>query len=223
MVCRRHAIEAALRIGTILAFPSLRVMALEQAPYPVTRAIIGRSREAELAACHRYEAFSTRAKVDGYPGIAYLFTALATAESIHGQNFEKILAGLGVELAPVAAREIQIGTTQQNLIKAAADELDSVDRFYPDILRQLKPEGFQAALTFTTYAWETEKQHLAILKSIKRWTPKHFEAVAGKIEKETGQYFVCHVCGATLVRMPKDKCPVCKSPADNLRKIEPPI
>jgi rubrerythrin len=191
--------------------------------YPVTREVIGRSREAEIQAHRRYAAFSQHAKADGYPGIAYLFTALAAAELIHGQNFEKILAGLGVELTPVAAREIQVGTTQQNLIKAAADELESVDTFYPGILAQLKPEALQDAITITTYAWDTEKQHLKILKSIQRWTPKHFEAVARKIEKETGQYFVCQVCGATLVKLPRGKCPVCKFSADNVHKVEPPV
>jgi rubrerythrin len=75
----------------------------------------------------------------------------------------------------------------------------------------------------TTYAWETEKQHLDILKSIQRWTPKHFEAVAKKIENETGHYFVCQICGGTVVEIPQGKCPICKYPSENFRKIEPPI
>jgi rubrerythrin len=87
----------------------------------------------------------------------------------------------------------------------------------------LKPEGFQDAITMTTYAWETEKQHLDILKSIQRWTPNHFEAVAKKIENETGQYFVCQICGATMIEIPQGKCPICKFPSENLRKIKPPI
>lgn len=168
-------------------------------------------------------AFTRQAKTDGYPGIAYLFTALATAELIHGQNFEKLLARLGVEITPHPERPIQIGNTQQDLIKAAADEIDSVDKFYPAMLRELKPEGFQDAITITTWAWETEEQHLGILKSIQRWTPNHFEAVAKKIEQETGQYFVCQIGGGTTVNIPKGKCPICKFPSDNLRKVEPPI
>jgi rubrerythrin len=223
MVGRRDVITSALQAAVILALRPPRGVASELTTYPATREIIGRSREAEMQAHRRYAAFAQQAKLDGYPGIAYLFTALAAAELIHGQNFEKILTGLGVELTPVAAREIQVGSTQQNLIKAAADELDSVYTFYPDILRQLKPEGLKDAVTMTTYAWDTEKQHLKILKSIQRWTPKHFEAVARSIENETGQYFVCQVCGATMVKMPRGKCPVCKFPADNLHKVEPPV
>jgi rubrerythrin len=223
MAGRRYVVTAAVQAAVALALFPPRGMAQGLTSYPVTRETIGRSREAEMQAHHRYAAFAQQAKADGYPGIAYLFTALATAEMIHGTNFEKILTGLRVELTPVAAREIQVGTTQQNLIKAAADELESVDTFYPGILRQLKPEAFQDAITMTTYAWATEKQHLKILKSIQRWTPKHFDAVARKIEKETGQYFVCQVCGATMVKLPRGKCPVCRSPADNLHKVEPPV
>jgi rubrerythrin len=109
---------------------------------------------------------------------------------------------LGVEITPRAERQVQVGSTQQNLIKAAADEMDSIDALYPALLRDLKPEGFQDAIRITTYAWETEKQHVGILKSIQRWTPNHFEAVAKKIENETGQYFVCQICGGTAVQMP---------------------
>jgi rubrerythrin len=53
--------------------------------------------------------------------------------------------------------------------------------------------------------------------------PKHFEAVARKIENETGQYFVCQICGATTITMPRGQCPICKFSLDNSRKIEPPI
>jgi rubrerythrin len=168
-------------------------------------------------------AFTKQAKTDGYPGIAYLFTALATAELIHAQNSEKLLARLGVEATARAERQIQVGKTQQNLIRAAADEINSVEMFYPSLLKELKPEGFQDAIKTTTWAWETEKQHLGILKSIQRWTPNHFEAVAKKIENETGQYFVCQICGGTEVKLPKGKCSICQFPSDNVRKIEPPV
>jgi rubrerythrin len=206
-----------------LVLPQLRSVALAQAAYPATIGILQRSRNGEVDAYRQYTAYTRQAKMDGYPGIAYLFTALATAELTHSQNFEKLLARLGVEITPRGELQVQIGSTQQNLIKAAADEIESVDTFYPALLNELKPEGFQDAITTTTWAWETEKQHLGILKSIQRWTPNHFEAVAKKIEKETGQYFVCQICGSTATSVPKGKCPICKFPSDNLRKIEPPI
>jgi rubrerythrin len=223
MVGRRYVIQAGLAAAAALALAQLRISALAQVSYPRTREILGRSRQTEVNAYRQYAAFTRQATTDGYPGIAYLFAALAAAELIHGQNFERILARLGVEIRPLAERAAEVESTRQNLIKAAADELDSVYTFYPGILRDLQPEGLQDAITMTTYAWETEKQHLDILKSIQRWTPKHFEAVARKIENETAQYFVCQICGATMVRMAQGKCPICRIAADNIRRIEPPI
>jgi rubrerythrin len=223
MVGRRCVIGGGLAVAASIVLPKLGDSALAQTAYPKTREILQRSRVGEVDAYRQYAAFTKQAKADGYPGIAYLFTALATAELIHGRNFEKILARIGVEITPFAEHQVQVGSTQQNLLKAAADEIDSVYTFYPGMLKELKPEGFQDAITMTTYAWETEKQHLDILKSIQRWTPNHFEAVAKKIENETGQYFVCQICGATMIEIPQGKCPICKFPSENLRKIEPPI
>jgi rubrerythrin len=152
-----------------------------------------------------------------------MFTALATAELIHGRNFEKVLASLGVDVRPSPQYQAQIASTRENLIKAAAEELDCVQKFYPDILKELKPEGLQDAITMTIYAWESEKQHFDILKEIQRWSPNHFEAVAKRIENETGQFFVCRICGSTAVQIPQEKCPICKFPSDNYRKVEPPV
>jgi rubrerythrin len=190
--------------------------------YPESAEILRRAREAELVAHRRYVAFTNQAAVDGYPGIAYLFTAFATAELIHAQNFEKVLAGLVGEVAPVPEHPVAVGSTKQNLITAATDELASVDAFYPGMLKDLAPEGLQDAIKFTTYAWNAEKLHLNILSSIERWTPRHFEAVAKKIENETAQYLVCEICGATMVKLPEESCPVCQLPASNIHKIEPP-
>jgi rubrerythrin len=222
MLGRRKLLRGGLAAGVALVFPLGRSLALGQVAYPETRQVLQRSREGEVDAYRQYEAFAKRARADGYPGIAYLFTALSSAERIHAQNFEKILARFGVEITPLVEHPLQVGSTQQNLIKAAADEIESVDSFYPSMLKALKPEGFQDAITITTYAWETEKLHVDILKSIQRWTPNHFEAVARRIENETGQYFVCQICGATTVIVPPGKCPICQFSSENARRIEPP-
>jgi rubrerythrin len=218
---RRFVLKTALASAVLVLAQGGRT-ALAQATYPQSAEILRRAREAELVAHHRYVAFTKQAAADGYPGIAYLFTAFATAELIHGQNFEKVLTGLVGEVAPFLERPVAVGSTKQNLITAATDELASVDTFYPGMLKELAPEGLQDAIKFTTYAWNTEKLHLNILRSIERWTPRHFEAVAKKIENETAQYLVCQICGATMVRLPEESCPVCEFPASNIHRIEPP-
>jgi len=220
MVGRRRFVTGGLAaaVSVIIAPAGARA----QTAYLTTAEMLQRSRASEVDAYRQYTAFTRQAKTDGYPGIAYLFTALGSAEFIHGQNFEKILVRLGAELTPLPVRQIQAANTHQNLIKAAADELDSVYTFYPGILKQLRPEGFQDAITMTNYAWESEKQHLDILKAIQQWSPNHFEAVAKKIEDETAQYFVCQNCGATTIKIPQEKCPICKLPSATFRKIAPP-
>ena len=197
--------------------------ALAQTEYPVTMDILQRSRNSETAAYRQYMAFSEQAKADGYPGIAYMFKAQATAELIHERNFEKILTHLHGDVTPLPQHRIDVASTKQNLMTAASDELDCVNRRYPDIMTLLKKEGLQDAITNTNYAWESEKQHLDILKDIQRWSPSHFEAVAKKIENETGQYFVCTVCGSTVIQIPKEKCPICHFSSENYRKVEAPI
>ncbi len=219
MLDRRSMITGALAAtGTLLLAPPIAAAA--QAAYPQTIDLLQRSRGAELEAYRRYTTFSKKAKADKYPGIAYLFFSLATAEFIHKQNFEKVLARLGIEIAPLAESQILVESTQKNLIKAASNELNDIKVFYPEMLKDLKPEGFQDAVTVTTWAWETEKEHLDILQPILKWTPDYFEAVATKIENSTGQYFVCQICGSTALKIPPNRCPVCKFPSDNYRKIE---
>lgn len=221
MIGRRFVLQAGLATAALLSVPRSSTVFAQRA-FPQSGAVLRRAREAEMAAHYQYAAFSSKATADGYPGIAYLFTAFSTAERIHSLNFEKVLAGIGVEAPPLADRESHVGTTKDNLIKAAADELASVNVFYPGMLRELASEAADDAIKFTTYAWRTEKLHLDILKSIERWTPKHFEAVAKKIENETGQYLVCQICGATMVKLPKSACPVCAFPLENIHRIEPP-
>jgi len=219
---RRSVIAGGLTAtGTLLlATPVARAA---QTAYPQTIDMLQRSRSGELGAYRRYLAFSKKASADKYPGIAYLFFSLATAEFIHKQNFEKVLTRLGIEIAPLAESQILVESTQKNLIKAASSELNDIKVFYPEMLDGLKPEGFQDAITITTWAWETEKEHLDILQPILKWTPDYFEAVATKIENSTGQYFVCQICGSTAVKIPPDRCPICKFPSENYRKIAAPV
>jgi rubrerythrin len=223
MIARRQFIGRGLAATAAFVVARNGAIALAQTAYPATIKILQQSRSSEADAYRQYVAFSRQAKGEGYPGIAYLFTALATAEFIHEQNFEKVLFRLGVDPTPPPPPEIPSATTRKNLIKAAADELDSVFTFYPGILKQLQSEKFQDAITMTRYAWESEKQHLDILRDIQRWTPDHFEEVAKKIEKETGQYFVCQICGSTAVQIPRSSCPICKFPSENYRKIDPSV
>ena len=134
MVSRRHFVVGGLTGTAALLLGRGGWAAPAQSPYTATKEILQQSRGSEADAYRQYVVFARQAIADGYPGIAYMFAALGTAELIHGQNFEKLLARLGIEASDPPQHPIQSANTRQNLIKAAADELNSVNTFYPDML-----------------------------------------------------------------------------------------
>lgn len=93
---RRSFVKGGVAATASLVLCPAGSIASAQAAYPTTIGVLQRTRDGEIGAYRRYSAFAKQAKSEGYPGIAYLFTALATAELTHGQNAERLLARLGV-------------------------------------------------------------------------------------------------------------------------------
>ncbi|WP_425258654.1 rubrerythrin family protein [Rubrivivax sp. RP6-9] len=216
---RRHALR------TLSALPLLAAVPWRSAwsnGYPTTVAALRTAREVEMRVHYRYTAFGQKARQEGYLGIAYLFAAFGSAEFIHAGNFGRILARLNVEVAPIQRPEFQVGTTRENLLVAANGEADSVENFYPRLLERIAHEGHDDAMTAVRFAWETEKQHRDKIRQIQRWSPAFFEQVATEIDRRSGQYFVCQVCGNTVNVVPTPRCPVCKTASTHFRHIEPP-
>ena len=191
-------------------------------PYPKTIKFLQIAHKREIAMYRQYVEFGRKAKVEGYRGIAYLCAAFATAELIHAQNFAKILSRLDVEIVPVSKTQMTVSSTRDNLMKAANDEIDDIDSFYPGMINHVNSEGVQDAITFATFAWKSEKQHRDVLMKIQRWAPWFFEKVAKTIDEKTDQYFVCQICGSTMDEIPPGKCPICYFSSEHYRKIEYP-
>lgn len=190
-----------------LAFARSRSM------YPNTTRVLRDSARIEMAAHFRYVHFSRKAEEEGYKGIAYLFTALATSELIHAQNYERILTLLGAAIDQHQTPALEISDTKTNLISAAKAEINAIKNLYPDILENLRDEGHSEALRRAGYCWESHRQHRDMIKKIRKWSPDHFETVAKRIDKETDRYFVCQICGSTLYEIPESKCPICAHPS----------
>lgn len=165
---------------------------------------------AEKAAYRRYVEFGQQAKRDGYKGLAYLYTALATSELIHAQNYTRVLATLGEQVGEIETAAVPVGNAKDNLIYAAGRELNSIEKTYPELLKMAQSEGHTDAITVVQYSWASHKQHLDIIEKIRRWSPNFFESVAKKIDEGTERYFVCEICGSTVTEVPGDVCPVCK-------------
>ena len=196
--------------------------AARAAAYPETIAALQEAREKETRTYYRYTGFGRQARAEGYRGIAYLFTAFASSELIHAQNFGRILSLLDVELTPIAKAVDGSAGTRENLLAAVDSELESIDRIYPAMLDRLKAEAHADAIATVRYAWASEKQHRDIIQKIRRWSPAFFEQVARTIDEKTGQYFVCQLCGSTTNAMPRERCPVCTMPSMHYRRIELP-
>lgn len=219
---RRQFVMAASVIGGLLSLgirPSHLAAAL--ATYPATIVALKKGVIVETNAQRRYVLFGRLAKADGYKGLAYLYTALATSELIHAQNYNKVLATLGELPFEPDKPEVPVGTTKENLIYAAEREVTSIENIYPDLLRLVEAEGDADAISAVGYSWASHKQHRDIIKKIRRWSPSHFESVARKIDKSTDRYYICPICGSTVTEMPEDACPVCREPPGDYRLISP--
>lgn len=217
---RRQMIATAILVAASVVLGNRRPWAATR--YPKTIKLLESAHAQEVAKYYQYMAFGRKAKEEDYKGIAYLFTALAAAELIHAQNFEKILSRLDVEITRTGKPQITVARTHDNLMKAADEEINDIDTFYPSMIAHLKPEGLQDAITFATFAWESEKQHRDILLKIQRWAPWFFEKVAKNIDEETDKYFVCQICGSTVDEIPSATCPICHLSSEHYRKIEYP-
>jgi rubrerythrin len=215
---RLMLIASAVGLGGLLELPFAR-LAFAAPEYVDSVEALRQGVAVETAAHHRYVQFGQLAKRDGYRGLAYLYTALATSELIHAQNCTRVLAMLGELVDQPEPKTIPLGTAKENLIYAAESELRSIGETYPGLFRAVADEGHTDAIAVIQYSWASHKQHLDIIEKIRRWTPDFFESVATKIDERTDHYFVCQVCGSTVTELPEDACPVCKEAPSKYRLI----
>lgn len=198
-------------------------MACGKTPFSETISVLKKTYQEETKASRAYLEFSQKAHQESYPEIAYLFNALSLSESIHAGNARKLLEELRVKVAEIPKQEIKVRSTQENLHEAATNELNEIDRIYPELLQKIKPEGHAGAHRIITYAWESEKQHRDLIKKIKTVSGVSVTVVSRELKRtsmETPDYFVCQVCGSTLTELPPDSCPICKSPVSHYKKVE---
>ncbi len=219
---RRQFIMAASAMAVLLPF-GLRPhrLAVAAIAFAESIAALKKGVAAETTAHRRYVLFGRLAKADGYKGLAYLYTALATSELIHAQNYNRVLATLGELPVEPEVGEVPVGTAKENLIYAAEREVNSIENTYPDLLRLVEAEGHANAISAVRYSWASHKQHRDIIKKIRRWSPSFFETVARKIGENTDRYYICQICGSTVTEAPEDTCPVCKEPPGVYRLIAP--
>jgi len=148
----------------------------------------------ESQANRKYLAFAKVADVEGLPQVAKLFRAAAAAETIHAHAHFKT-AG-------------KIGTTEANLKEAVAGETFEFTKMYPEMIKDAKADGENAAAKYFEWVNAVEEVHANLYK----------KALADPKGLEATDYYLCKICGYTH-EGPCTKCPVCKAGEASFFKV----
>ncbi len=146
----------------------------------------------ESQARNKYTYFASVAKKAGYEQIAELFLKTAENEKEHAKLWFKALG--------------EIGTTEENLLKAAEGENAEWTDMYDRMAKEAEEEGFtELAYQFKEVA-KIEKMHeeryRALLKNVETM----------EVFKKSGiTMWECRNCGHVVIGLESPKaCPVCK-------------
>ncbi len=149
----------------------------------------------EAKAYFRLLAFAGKADEEGYPQIAGLFRAIATAESAHARNHFALLES--------------VGTTEENLKRSFEKETFVNDVAYPQFLKDAWAEEDNNAIWFLTRARNSEERHAGLYK----------QALVDMMSDRKPDYYVCSYCGWVEEGKPPEKCPNCTNPAEYYQKV----
>jgi rubrerythrin len=189
--------------------------------YPRTVAVLQNSFKTEMIAYRHYLGYTSKALLDRYPNIAYLFRAFSYSEKIHADNYKRILRSLGQRTKPLHIK-INVRDTKSNLRQAARNELKKINTTYPDFIRELESEGYEEAIINCMYSWKSHEQHEETVEQIGRYSGMFFGSVSKKIEGLNPNYYICRICGSTIDEAPHSPCIICNRSQSNYQRIERP-
>ncbi len=112
----------------------------------------------ESQARNRYTYFAGKAKQEGFMQISAVFEETANQEKEHAKRFFKFLEGGDVEIVAAFPAGV-IGTTEENLMAAAAGEHHEWTAMYPSFAKIAKEEGFEVVAKVFEFISIAEKQH----------------------------------------------------------------
>ncbi|MCR4818107.1 MAG: rubrerythrin family protein [Fretibacterium sp.] len=150
----------------------------------------------ESQANRKYLAFADQADKDGFPGVAKMFRAIASAETLHAHSHFRTMGG--------------VKSTEENLKSALEGETYEFTVMYPEFIKDAEAEGNDAAKRGFNMANEAEKAHGALYK-------KTLNELASLKGKDT-DWYVCPVCGYVHEGSAPDVCPICKVPGSKFLK-----
>lgn len=160
----------------------------------------------ESQARSRYTYFAKAAKKEGFEQISAIFIETAEQELQHAKVFFKYLdTGEPVEITAMYPAG-KIGTTEENLMAAAAGENEEWTELYPEFAKVAEEEGFKdIATSFKMIAKveaEHEKRYVKLLDNLRN---------AKVFEKDIEVEWSCRNCGYIHKGKKAIKtCPACK-------------
>ncbi len=166
----------------------------------------------ESQAHMRYMIYAERAKANGFPNVARLFTAIAFAEQVHATNHYRNIESKGDALT-VSGAIFGTRNTSEDLQAGIDGETFEINEMYPAYLDVAKFQGEKGAETSFRYAWEAEKIHATMYQKAKQVVDQ------GK-DIELGPMQICTVCGHTVEGEAPEKCPICNAPKSKFRTFE---
>ena len=159
-----------------------------------TEANLWKAFAGESQARNKYTYFASKAKKEGYNQIAAIFEETANNEKEHAKLWFKHLNG--------------IGTTEENLLAAAAGENEEWTEMYRQMAIEAREEGFEAIAKQFEGVAEIEKRHeeryLKLAKNVKD----------NKVFAKDGEIaWICLNCGHIYFgKEAPMACPVCAHP-----------
>ncbi len=163
---------------------------------------------AESCAFTRYTFFGKVAEKEGYHQIAKIFNETAANEMHHAKIFLKYLTETGAKTPAMGIDPGILGTTEDNLKVAAAEEQKEGIDMYIVAGQEAEKEGFpEIAAKFRLIA-SVEEHHKKRFEKLRRRIKEE------KVWKSTQEVmWQCTVCGYVMEGTePPQKCPVCLHP-----------
>lgn len=160
----------------------------------------------ESQARNKYEFFADVAYAEGLHRIAKHFQEAANNEKYHAMAEYKSYNKL--------VKNIELDTTQKNLMVAADGERYEHEEMYPNFAAIAKEEGLNDIARLFRAIGKVEIEHEAEYLELKR-----ILEAEGFFDSENNEEWICEVCGHVhRGKRPPEKCPLCKADKEYFKK-----
>lgn len=166
----------------------------------------------ESMAHMRYLIWGDAAEKEGFPNIARLFKAVSYAEWAHAKNHFNVLKEIVGDFTVPAGAVFGLTNTVDNLQGAINGELHEIEQMYPVYLNTAKFQKEKDAERSFHFAVEAEKQHADLFQ-------KAQDSAKQEKDMDVGTFYVCPVCGYTVMDNVPDACPVCGVKKENFQQF----